>query len=356
MAESSETRDGMQASVEYRNVGTLRLVSASLLRWAKAVDRRGFLKAFSAGTVAAMSGQMVWRVSERSISASPAVFEDIPADPVEFAASIRYMTTPPPDSGAYLEAFRGGNAIVHRRADDLNDYLRKMHNFEAEHRDDVYLQQERYPLLISTFKRLDRVQNLVGYGNFNVLSFDDMLKYSKRYDSVGAFSDQEVDFLEGLFAEDAHRYGFYGEKVIDKLTAVIPSRETIKVPHTGHFLYRGDSQRLYKKVREDVGDNVVLTSGIRGIVKQTHLFLAKTIQSKGNLSRASRSLAPPGHSFHGIGDFDVGKVGFGARNFTSEFARTDEFKRLVDLGYVNMRYPQNNLLGVRFEPWHIKVV
>jgi D-alanyl-D-alanine carboxypeptidase len=28
---------------------------------------------------------------------------------------------------------------------------------------------------------------------------------------------------------------------------------------------------------------------------------------------------------------------------------------LVELGYINMRYPEDNLLGVRYEPWHIKV-
>ena len=128
------------------------------------------------------------------------------------------------------------------------------------------------------------------------------------------------------------------------------------MPRTGHFLYRGDSEALYLKVKKDIGASIVLTSGIRNVVKQTHLFLAKTIQSNGNLSRASRSLAPPGHSFHGIGDFDVGKVGFGSKNFTSDFSDTKEFQKLVELGYVDMRYPLHNLLGVRYEPWHIKVV
>jgi len=80
------------------------------------------------------------------------------------------------------------------------------------------------------------------------------------------------------------------------------------------------------------------------------------VYDKGNLSKASRSLAPPGHSYHGIGDFDVGKVGFGRKNFSEEFARTDEFHRLVELGYVDIRYPRDNLFGVRYEPWHIKVV
>tara|TARA_B110000438_G_C15402269_1_gene473907 strand:+ start:166 stop:582 length:417 start_codon:yes stop_codon:yes gene_type:complete len=136
----------------------------------------------------------------------------------------------------------------------------------------------------------------------------------------------------------------------------ITPRKVTKIARTGHFLYRGESEALYHKVKQDLVDSIVLTSGIRSFVKQTHLFLAKTIQSKGNFSHASRSLAPLGDSFHGIGDFDVGKVGLGSKNFTAEFSKTKEFQRLVDLGYVDMRYPKYNSLGVRYEPWHIKVV
>ena len=302
-----------------------------------------------------MSGQLLWRGHE-SGQAAPVIYEDIAADPVEIANSIRYMTPPAPDSSAFLRAFEHSQVAASPRSDNLDSYLEKMQNFEAEHIDDVFLEQDRYRTLISVFKRMDRVQNLVGHGNFNVLSFDDMLKYASHYESVGRFEPAETDFLEALFAESADRYGFFGEKVIGELTARVPEKETVKVPGTGHFLYRGRSEALYRKVRSEVGGDLVLTSGIRSIVKQSHLFLAKTIQAKGNLSRASRSLAPPGHSFHGIGDFDVGKIGLGSRNFTSDFARTDEFKRLVDLGFVDMRYPEHNLLGVRYEPWHIKVV
>ena len=104
-----------------------------------------------------------------------------------------------------------------------------------------------------------------------------------------------------------------GKKVTDELTAPIPAKDRKKVGRTGHFLYRGESERLYKKLQQDLGTSIVLTSGIRSVVKQTDLFLAKTIQSKGNLSKASRSLPPPGHSYHGVGDFDVGKVGFGRK-------------------------------------------
>lgn len=350
------------------------------------MERRDFLKIFSVGTVAAMSGQLVHR---SAIAPEIVPYEDIDASVRELANSIEFMSTPAPRSGEFLSAFRNtlqdpivnliGNSanfpddhpvqatfqpnglpadaiLATTSSPDRGQYLSKMSDYENAHRGDTYLERARYPVLISSFKRLDRVQNLVGHGNFNVISFDETLKYGERYSSVGQFSPDEKSFLEELFFANARQYGFLGEKVITDLTAPIPEPKRLKVSKTGHFLYRGDSQNLYMQLKKDLGDSIVLTSGIRSVVKQTHLFLAKTIQSKGNLSKASRSLAPPGHSYHGIGDFDVGKVGFGRKNFTEAFAATDEFRKLVDLGYVDIRYPKDNLFGVRYEPWHIKVV
>jgi LAS superfamily LD-carboxypeptidase LdcB len=112
---------------------------------------------------------------------------------------------------------------------------------------------------------------------------------------------------------------------------------------------------MYEKLRKRVGDQLYLTSGIRGVVKQFLLFLDKAHNNNGNLSLASRSLAPPGYSYHGIADFDVGQTGFGALNFTGKFTTTEVFKKLEDMDYVTIRYPKDNLKGVRFEPWHIKV-
>ena len=83
--------------------------------------------------------------------------------------------------------------------------------------------------------------------------------------------------------------------------------------------------------------------------------MSKALKNHGNLSLASRSLAPPGFSFHGVGDFDVGQVGLGADNFTARFVDTDVYRQLKRLDYVNLRYERDNLLGVRFEPWHVKL-
>ena len=79
-----------------------------------------------------------------------------------------------------------------------------------------------------------------------------------------------------------------------------------------------------------------------------------------NLSAASRSLAPPGYSWHGRYDFDIGikNTMYRQLNFDKRFITTPLFKELFTAGHISfadLRYQQHNGLGVRFEPWHIKV-
>lgn len=236
------------------------------------------------------------------------------------------------------------------------EYLDRIRHFNQPHFLDVILPQERRMVFESSLKRLERVRRNVGHANFSLIDFNYAIRIARNYSSVGAFTREELAFLEEMFYRDAKEYGFYGEKVFSRFEDKIPRKEIMKVPHTGQYIYLGEPLELFKKVKNDIGDSLVLTSGIRSTVKQMHLFLSKVKACKGNLSMASRSLAPAGYSYHGIGDFDVGKVGLGSGNFTSAFAKTDEFRKLQDLGYVSIRYDQNNLYGVQFEPWHIKVV
>ncbi|WP_162299647.1 M15 family metallopeptidase [Marinospirillum perlucidum] len=228
--------------------------------------------------------------------------------------------------------------------------------FESVFDDDYFLAEEKRPIMRSAYQRLDRMQSFVGHGNFNLVSFDDAIRYARNYSEIGQFPQEELDFLEELYFTDAQVYGFHGEKVMTQLTASLPEQEVTRVPGTGHLLFRGKSEDFYHQLREAVGEDLVLTSGIRSMVKQMHLFLAKAEQSAGNMSKASRSLAPPGYSYHAVGDFDVGKVGFGYRNFSDDFAETDVYKRLQDLGFVKIRYTSDNNFGVRYEPWHIQVI
>jgi zinc D-Ala-D-Ala carboxypeptidase len=226
--------------------------------------------------------------------------------------------------------------------------------FDQDFPDDIRLGEKEARLVESLTRKLRSAQNWVGHGNFNVLGFDEFLRISAS-GAAGAVTAEEKDFLEKIFFTDAKIYGFQGQKVINRMSETFPSSSLVKVPYTGHFLRKGPALEIYNRIVKDVGDSLFLTSGIRGLVKQYHLFFEKCLATGGNISKASRSLAPPGYSFHGEGDFDIGKRGYGLRNFTEDFAATEEFKGLVGLGYIEIRYAEENHLGVRFEPWHIKV-
>jgi len=238
---------------------------------------------------------------------------------------------------------------------NIDDYLAKMRHFNSPHGDDIFLDADRRRLLDATLERLKRLQRSVGFSNFYLLDFDEALAKARGFTAVGAFTRQELEFMEMLFHQDGSRYGFFGEKPIKRLTASIKRERVEYVRGTGNFVFKGPALAIYRKMQQDVGEQLILTSGVRGIVKQFILFMNKASTSGGNLSLASRCLAPPGYSFHGIGDFDVGQAGFGVANFTDRFAQSTVFQKLMDLGYVDLRYQLDNLLGVRFEPWHIKV-
>lgn len=238
---------------------------------------------------------------------------------------------------------------------NLKDYLHDMANFDLPHSGDIILKNDQLDLLNSTFKKLKRIQRFVGFGNFSILGFDETLLFAHRNSSIENFTKKELNFLDYTFNFDATNYGFYGKKPIKNITSQVSQKDLIKISGTGNFLYRGQPHETYKSIKKLLGNKVYLTSGVRGIMKQFTLFLAKASENNGNLSLASRSLAPPGYSFHGVGDFDVGETGLGAANFSIKFAGTETCMKLRNQGYLKLRYPKDNMLGVRFEPWHIKV-
>jgi D-alanyl-D-alanine carboxypeptidase len=238
----------------------------------------------------------------------------------------------------------------------VKDRLIKSRLFDQSFSDDILLSSNDINLLQMSLARLTRIQKVIGYGNFSLLSLDDAIVYARNYSRIGRFPKAELLFLEKIFYDQVKKYGFMGEKTIKTITGKIRKAEVKKIPSTGHYLYRGKPIAVYRAIQEKIGPDVVLTSGVRSVMKQFLLFLNKTAASCGNLSMASRSLAPPGYSYHGVGDFDVGKKGFGTANFTEQFTQTQVYKRLADLGYITFRYDRGNDQGVRFEPWHIEVV
>lgn len=221
---------------------------------------------------------------------------------------------------------------------------------------DMYISKEEFIILQQINKRLKNVRRTVGFGNFNLLSFDEMISFSKNYSRIGAFSDAELLFMEKIFYGNPQIHGFYGKKTCENITDTINKKEVHKIPYTGHYLFKGKTTQTYSHMLKDIGDSIILTSGVRSIVKQFSLFLGKLEATKGNISEASKSIAPPAYSFHSIGDFDVGKKGYGYANFTPRFATTKEFYQMQKLNYIKMRYTINNKDGVRFEPWHVEII
>lgn len=239
--------------------------------------------------------------------------------------------------------------------DRIKDYLMKIRNPDSYHKDDIVLDAHLKDLLNAVVHRLRRLYKTIGYGNFAILGFGEAIQFAKEFPTVGEFSKAELDFLEMVYYRDANEYGFFGEKQIADLSQVIEEKSVYKVPDSGNYLYKGESFEKYEKIKKMLGDELLLTSGIRGIVKQFYLFLYKAYRHDGNLSLASRSLAPPGYSYHATGDFDIGQMGLGEDNFSERFIATPVFKVLAEKGYVEYRYRRDNMLGVRYEPWHIKL-
>lgn len=237
----------------------------------------------------------------------------------------------------------------------VKDYLFKITNFDETNAQDLFLDKSKIPVLKSSVNRFRRIQKLIGYGNFGLISMDNAIKTAQQHSSIGSFTKKEIDFIEMIFYKDSAVYGFLGEKPLKNFTASLKTQKIVKISGSGHYLYKGKSLEKYKKIKKTIGDDVVLTSGLRSIPKQIALFLNKAIITDANLSKASRSLAPPGYSLHGIGDFDVGQKRFGVSNFSIEFTKTPVYEKLLKTGFADFRYTEDNNFGVRFEPWHIKV-
>ena len=341
------------------------------------MNKRAFLEGFFTASTVAFGGLYMWRrlqpqqpllltrsgqvpfPTPLAPASSPEVEPLPPAAETGFQFTEMDIRDTQPAQGLPrpVPAIDATQAINLNQLDDaeIDSYLRKIRNFDAIFPSDIYLDPRYEPLLLKTSRRLARVESYMGHGNFNLMSFDEMLRAGRNFSQIGFFEPDELNFLEEVFFANPTRYGFFGKKISQEITEAIPKNGVAKIANSGHFLLKGESLNLYNQLRKDVGEDLILTSGVRSIVKQMHLFLAKTIETNGNLSRASRSLAPPGHSYHGIGDFDIGKLGFGERNFTADFSSTEEYQKIARLGYVDIRYPTDNLFGVRFEPWHIKL-
>ncbi|MBF0429432.1 MAG: twin-arginine translocation signal domain-containing protein, partial [Magnetococcales bacterium] len=94
--------------------------------------------------------------------------------------------------------------VVHdSREDDPETYLHKVRYFNEDHIDDVFLKDEQLHLLQSALNRFNRIQKLVGFGNFYLLDFDQAVYIARTQTEVGSFTVEELNFLEQLFYASA---------------------------------------------------------------------------------------------------------------------------------------------------------
>jgi len=221
---------------------------------------------------------------------------------------------------------------------------------------DVFLSPSEFATVSTLNSRLKRLKAFVGFANFNLISYYQALYYGRNYSKIGTFTQKEIGMMERLFDENPNDYGFFGERTCLNLDNRVSKKDVEKIPYTGHYLYKGKAEEDYKKIVSDVGDSIILTSGVRNVVKQMSLYVNKIYNCGGNMTKATTSIAPPAYSYHIISDFDVGRKGWGYKNFTADFAHTDEFEQMTKLDYIGMRYSKNNADGVRFEPWHVEVI
>ena len=199
--------------------------------------------------------------------------------------------------------------------------------------------------------RLAQAEAKIGHGRFNLANFDEVRATARAAGSP--FSAREEVEFQALFALDARRIGFLGPRVTQDMNAALPVARLRAVAGTGQHVYP-EALAVYERARRAVGEQLVVTSGARGVPKQMLVFINSALRG-GLISRTVHSVAPPGYSYHAIGDIDVGDRRLGGANFTVAFARSSTYQRLAALDFIRFRYPINNPFGVQFEPWHLQI-
>ena len=200
--------------------------------------------------------------------------------------------------------------------------------------------------------RLARIAAKIGAGNFNLSDFD-AVRRTARTPGIGALSAHEEAEFEALFALDAARIGFLGPRVTHSLSASLPWARLRAVAGSGQHVFPA-AWAVFSRARQAIGPQLIVTSGARGVPKQMLVFINSALRG-GLIARTVHSVAPPGYSYHAVGDIDVGDRHLGGVNFTAAFAGSAIHQRLAALDFIHFRYPRNNKFGVQFEPWHLQI-
>lgn len=119
-----------------------------------------------------------------------------------------------------------------------------------------------------------------------------------------------------------------------------------------------DAAATFAQMKTDAasaGVSLVAISGFRSIADQEKLF-ERQIKRQGSATAAARLSAPAGYSEHHTGfALDIGDGSRPETDVKFEFENTKAYQWLQTNGRrygVELSFPNNNIQGVSFEPWH----
>jgi D-alanyl-D-alanine carboxypeptidase len=232
------------------------------------------------------------------------------------------------------------------------DYFSRMIAADQPYDGDRYLEPSELAFARKVIDRLRAVEAHVGHGRFNTLGFEKVFKVASDLPSA-RFSVPQIRFMRALFGRSNTFFDYRGARVSEEFLAHHNPEDLVHYPEDGDYLIDGEPSRRFDALKQKLGNSLTLMSGYRGHPKQMLLYLDKVVASDGNLSLASRNRAPAGYSYHFSGDFDIGDRRFGDANFSRQFLKSPVYQATLQSDEWAQRYPHHNVLGVRFEPWHI---
>lgn len=183
-------------------------------------------------------------------------------------------------------------------------------------------------------------------------------------------SEQEIRFVEKLNSLEPSEYGFMGEFI-----GLEDVPEDLVFIDGQTYQFKGQTvtidrqfmpQHIYEKfvalnaaMKNDIGKELMISSCYRSPAYQLIVFLRNLRWNKYDFKRTVAGVALPGFSEHGSAEETA--IDFRTQTYELEnpedfdFSETDEYDWLLDHAEeynLFLSYPEDNDLGVVFEPWH----
>ena len=106
------------------------------------------------------------------------------------------------------EAFAGDESTREDHTKDSLSHIEKIKRFDEDLEGDVWVELEDVKTFYSLAKKLNRLRSFVGYGNFNLISFDEFLKLSAKSSRLKPVTAKELELFEKLFFANAKNTAF----------------------------------------------------------------------------------------------------------------------------------------------------